>query len=226
MDGKPHTFMPVSLCSVGQAGADRLPALPLAQFKWPAPFKQAIIKQFLISAEECHRSEKGGPAGKLSFMLISLKWFFFFSLMCAVHPLHILKQLYQKEAIKRAACPKPHLCFPAMLGNLRKAISSFHKPSFFEGRYVWNKRCFFSGTASYLRKVLIRQVSFTGQLKSCSRKVCPPPFPHHDISGKGEVLFPWHKSHLCRGSQRMRQLYTSGNVPVGTVTAVHSCFSS
>jgi len=64
--------MPISLCSAGQAGADGLPALPLAQFRWPAPFKQAIIKQFLIS-KECHRSEKGGPAGKLAFVLILLK---------------------------------------------------------------------------------------------------------------------------------------------------------
>lgn len=147
-----------------------------------------------------------------------------FCSVCAVPLLHILKQLQEKEPIRKAVCPKPHACFPAMLGNPRKAISSSHKPSFFEENYVWNKRCFSDAAVWYLRKVFVRWVSFAAQLKNQSRKVCPPPFPHRGISEKVEVLFPWHKSHLCSGSQRMRQLYTSGNAPVGTVTAVRSCF--
>lgn len=55
---------------------------------------------------------------------------------------------------------------------------------------------FFSAAAEYLRKVLIRQVSFTGQLKNPSRKVCPPPSPHHFRERRGVVSLPQKPSVL------------------------------
>lgn len=147
--------------------------------------------------------------------------------MCAVHPLHILKQLYEKGAIKRAVCPKPHLCFPAMLGNLRKAISSFHKPSFFEGSYVWNKRYFFQCHCIVFKESINKTSLLQRPAEELFKKLLPSalPTPWYFRKRWGVVSLA-QKPSVCRGSQRMRQLHTSDHVPFGTVTAVRSCFPS